>query len=73
MGRHPNFDKLELLFEKNKSFSLTDLQYEKKAGIPLPKDKSYLVNRSALAKKCRKYGYTLKVQEKTVFFIKEDN
>ena len=71
MGKHPNFDKLNSKFNASKNFSLTDAQYEAKTGIPLPKDKRYLINKSALAKESKKYGYRLEVQEKTVYFIKE--
>lgn len=73
MGKHPKLDTLEKFFNSNKNFSLTDSQYETKTGVRLPKDTSYLIRNSALAKKSKKYGYKLKVQEKIVYFIKEDN
>ena len=71
MGKHPKLENLDDLLDKGKDFSLTDAQYEKKVGIPLPKVIDYLLNRSALARKCREKGYTITVQEKTVFFKKE--
>ena len=71
MGKHPKLERLESTFDKGQDFSLTDAQYEKKVGIPLPKGIDYLLNRSALARKCREKGYTITVQEKTVFFRKE--
>ncbi len=71
MGKHPKLENLDRDFIKGKDFSLTDVQYEKKVGIPLPKGIDYLLNRSALARKCREMGYTMTVQEKTVIFRKE--
>lgn len=73
MGKHPKLDTLEKFFNSNKNFSLTDAQYEARTGIPLPKSIRYLINNSALAKKSKKYGYKLEVQEKIVYFIKENN
>lgn len=71
MGKHPKLENLDAIFDKGKDFSLTDAQYEKKVGIPLPKGIDYLLNRSALARKCREKGYTITVKEKTVFLRKE--
>ena len=71
MGKHPKLENLNDVFEKGKDFSLTDAQYEKKVGISLPKGSDYLLNRSALARKCKEKGYTISVQEKTVYFRKE--
>lgn len=71
MGKHPKLENLDRDFIKGKDFSLTDAQYEKEVGIPLPKGTDYLLNRSALARKCREMGYTMIVQEKTVIFRKE--
>lgn len=66
----PKLETIEAKLKKGEVFSLTDTQYEKRTGIPLPKGKYYLLNRSALAKLCRKYGYALKLQEKKVTFVK---
>ncbi len=71
MGKHPKLEQLDSLMEQGIDFSLTDLQYEKKVGIPLPKDIRYLLSRSALARKCREAGYSMAVQEKTVSFRKD--
>jgi len=71
MGTKPKLDMLTPLFAKGESFSLTDAQYEKRTGAMLPKEKNYLLKRSALAKMCRKYGYSLKLQEKIVYLEKE--
>ena len=70
MGKHPKLENLDEIFDKGKDFSLTDAQYEKKVGIPFPKGVNYLLNHSALAKKCQEEGYSMTVQEKTVFFRK---
>lgn len=72
MPKNPDLTKLEVLFSKGKPFSLTDAQYEAKTGVMLPKKKWYLLNRSALAKECKKNGFKMKVQEKTVYFEKEN-
>ena len=71
MGKHPKLENLNSLFASNKDFSLTDEQYEKKTGIPLPKKIDYILKRSALAKKCKQFGYSMTVQEKIVFFRKD--
>lgn len=67
----PNLAEIKKMLKEGKQFSLTDAQYTKKAGRPLPKGKSYLVNRSALAKLCQVMGYRIELQEKKVTFIKE--
>lgn len=50
MSKKPDWKSLKNLFETGKDFELTDAQYEKKTGRPLPKDKNYIKNKSALAK-----------------------
>lgn len=72
MGKKPNLNKLNYLFDKE-SFELTDAKYEKLTGVPMPKDKYYLLNKSALAKKCRELGYNLILQEKLITVVKKDN
>lgn len=72
MSKKPNLIKLESLFSKGKPFSLTDAQYEAKTGAMLPKRKWYLLNQSALANECKKNGFKMRVQEKTVYFEKEN-
>ncbi len=72
MGKKPDLIQLENLFESGKDFELTDAQYEKKTGAPLPKDKNYILKRSALAKKAKEYNYSLEVIEKEVIFKKNN-
>ncbi|MBQ7090444.1 MAG: hypothetical protein IJN82_04930 [Clostridia bacterium] len=72
MSKKPDLTKLERWFSKGKPFNLTDAQYEAKTGAMLPKRKWYLLNRSALAKECEKHGFKMRVQEKTVYFEKEN-
>ena len=55
-----NFEKIIPLFESNQEFSLTESQYEKSVGKPLPK------NDSALAKEAKKRGYYIEIKERTV-------
>lgn len=68
----PNLTEIEEKLKKGESFSLTDKQYTKKTGIPLPKEKNYLLNRSALAKLCKTLGYRIELQKKQVTFVKEE-
>lgn len=64
-------EKIAALLGQGNCITLTDAQYEAKTGIPLPKDKHYLKEKSALARLCRKHGYSIEVQEKRVFLRKE--
>ena len=68
----PNLTEIEERLKNGELFSLTDAQYTKKTGLALPKEKNYLIKRSALAKLCKKYGYSLSLTEKRVSFEKED-
>lgn len=71
MTKKPDLKPLISLFESGKDFELTDAQYEKKTGAPLPKAKNYILNKSALAREAQKYGYKLEVIEKKVLIKKE--
>lgn len=71
MGK-PNLTEIERRLTYGDNFSLTDAQYQKRTGLALPKRKSYLENDSAVAKLAKSQGYSIKVQEKKIFFIKED-
>lgn len=68
MGKHPKLKNLEDLFKNNERFSLSDAEYEAKTGVRLPKESKYLLNNSALFKKCCEMGFTMKLQEKVVYF-----
>lgn len=77
MGKHPNLEELEYLFEKGVDFHITAREYEEKTGAPLPKGKSYIKSVSALARKVAEYGYVITevqdkpVIERTVYFKKK--
>lgn len=71
MAKKPNLKLLHKLFEQGRNFSLTEAQYEEKTGARLPKQSSYLLKSSALAKACKENGYSLRLQEKIVFMEKE--
>ena len=77
MGKHPDLSKLDDLFEQGTDFQLTGALYEERTGAVLPKNKSYIKNGSALARKALKYGFEIsEVQEKavivkTVYFKKK--
>ena len=69
--KRPKLELLDKYFNKD-SFELTDSRYEKLTGCPLPKDKSYLKNKSALSKKCKELGFVIvEVQEKKVLIKKK--
>ena len=77
MGKHPNLEELEYLFEKGADFHITAREYEEKTGVPLPKGKNYIKSGSAWARKVAEHGYMIAdVQEKpiierTVYFKKK--
>lgn len=71
MDKHPKLENLDYLFKTKDNFSLTDSQYEAKTGTRLPKNLNYLLNNSALAKRCNNLGYSIEVQEKIVYFTKK--
>ena len=76
MGRHPKLEKLDYLFSTGTDFCLTSHLYEEKTGTTLPKDKSYLKDKSALATKAQEHGYVIvaveekPIIERTVIFKK---
>lgn len=72
MAKHPKLEMLEKLFDSGKDFELTDAQYERKTGAPLPKNSHYLVTDSALARKAEEKGYKLELIEKRVIFTKKE-
>lgn len=67
----PKLENLDDLFDKMQSFELTDSQYKKKTGLSLPQNSSYLLKKSALARKCKEKGFILKLQEKRVCCVRE--
>lgn len=74
MGKKPQLDNLDFLFESGKDFEITGKLYEEKAGTALPQDINYLKRRSALAKKAKEKGFIIDkvdetpIIEKTVYF-----
>ena len=71
MSNYLNLSKIKPLLESNQDFSITEKQYLKDTGRTMPKDSSYLKNKSALAKEARKYGYSIEVKERTICLINE--
>lgn len=71
MAKHPRLENLDVLFDSGKDFELTDEQYEKKTGAPLPKKSYYLITSSALARKAKDKGYQLELIEKRVILTKK--
>ena len=67
----PHLENLDVLFDNMQAFELTDSQYKKKTGLSLPQNSSYLLKNSALARKCKEKGFTLKLQERKICCVKE--
>lgn len=59
MGKRPKLESLEHLFKAGASFTLTDIDYEKETGASLPKEKNYLIKKSALAKWAADRGFVI--------------
>lgn len=68
-----DFSKLDEMLKASPVFSLTEAQYRKLTGRELPKDSSYLVKKSALARFARKNGLRIRVQERMISFEKESS
>ena len=66
MSNKLDLSKIIPLFESNQDFSITEKQYLKDTGRNLPKDTSYLKNRSALSKVAKNYNYSIEVKERTI-------
>lgn len=66
-----DFSKIEDMLDSSLEFSLTEEQYKKLTGRQLPKNDSYLKNKSALSKLAKKKGLKIKIQERTISFEKE--
>lgn len=67
----PNLEKIIELLESGEPFSLTENQYKRKTGLNIPKNNTYLVNDSAVARKAKEYGYKLVLQERQISFERE--
>ncbi len=66
----PDLSKVIKMLEAGEDFSLTDKQYLKKTGLSIPKNPSYLISESAVAKEARKNGFSVTLQERTIIFKK---
>lgn len=67
----PKLEKIIELLESGEQFSLTESQYKGKTGLNVPKNNTYTVKKSAVARKAKEYGYKLVLQERTILFEKE--
>lgn len=63
-----DFSPIKEMIDTSLSFSITEKQYQKLIGRKLPKDNSYLTNRSALAKFAKENGLVIRINEKTLSF-----
>ena len=59
MGRKLNLDALDDLFEQGKDFRLSDKEYAKRVGYPLPQRKDYIKNRSPFTTRAREKGFVI--------------
>ena len=57
-----DFSELESILNSSIDFSLTEKQYEKLTGRPMPKDTGYLIQRSALARFAKSRGLRVQVR-----------
>ena len=48
MGKNPDLDKLDDLFETGADFQLTGKLYEERTGVALPKGKNYIIKWSII-------------------------
>lgn len=66
-----DFSKIKNMVDSSLDFSITEKQYEKLTGRKLPKDNSYIINKSALANFAKSNNLKIIIQEKTIRFEKE--
>ena len=59
MGKKLNLDALDDLFEQGQDFRLSDKEYAKRVGYPLPQSKDYIKNRSPFAVRAREKGFVV--------------
>lgn len=67
----PDLSKVKKMFESGEDFSLTDKQYRNKTGLSIPKNNSYLIRDSAIAKEAQRNGFVISLQERTIIFKKQ--
>lgn len=67
-----DFSKIAEMLESSNDFSLSESQYKKLTGRTMPKDISYLIHKSAVAKFAESKGLKIHVQEKTITFEKSN-
>ena len=72
MARRPDLSKLDSWLGKKDRIDLTDAEYENITGLALPKDRYYLLNRSALARRCIENGYEIRLIDKRVIIEKKN-
>lgn len=63
-----DFSEIKKMIDSSLDFSITEKQYKRLTGRDLPKDYSYLINKSALSRFASENGLKIKIQEKTISF-----
>ncbi|MDD5904610.1 MAG: hypothetical protein PUC64_06570 [Clostridium sp.] len=67
-----DFSQIENMLNSSSDFSLSETQYEKLTGRKMPKDNSYLIQKSALSKFAESMGLRITVQERVISFEKNE-
>ncbi len=66
----PKLGQIIEMLEKGKPFVLTDAQYKAKTGLNIPKGKSFVEKRSAVAKRAKEYGFLIEYSPAKIEFKK---
>ena len=70
MGKKPDLKSIENLLLSGEAFQMTEAEYKKSTKTTMPKENYYLKHSSAVAKLAQKHGYSLRVQERIITFVK---
>lgn len=66
----PKLGQIIEMLEKGEEFELTDEQYKTKTGLNIPKGKSFVEKRSAVAKRAEEYGFLIEYSSAKIEFKK---
>ena len=70
MAKKLLFTELDAYFESGKDFEISNAQYKIITNRDIPKDASYLRNKSPLARKAAENGYSVTVKEEPIIIRK---
>jgi hypothetical protein len=66
MSRKMELNELNDLFNSGEGFELTDIEYQRRVGKPLPKDDNYIKRRSPISRKAKTNGFEVQVEERAI-------